>query len=178
MFLFRYKKNGLPLSLIRVHDAFLKDTIKHFEKGKDIRIGFKKARKAVKKALSVAKKKNISPGIEIGEAREELERIKEELEYTLKSLSITYSNLHGALKRIQEERIENPLAIINNAHEFLRNKEIEKGIEALRQSQDEMKKKILIETRTALFGGTSNEVTNLKIEIMDIRKRRHQGKNQ
>lgn len=176
MFLFRYNKDRLALSLIRIHDVILKDMVKHFEKGKDIRIGFKKAHKAVKKALSVAKKKNISPGIGIGVAREELERINEELEYTRKSISITYSNLYDALERIQKERIENPLALINNAHEFLRNKEIEKGIETLRQSQDEMKKRVLIETRTALFGGTSNEVTNLKMEIMEMRKRRHQGK--
>jgi len=178
MFLFRYKKDGLPLGLIRVHDVLIRDTVDHFEKGKDVRTRIKQARKAVKKALRFAKKKNINPGLKIGVAREEFEQIREELEYTRKSLLTTYSRLHDALERIQQERIEEPLSLIENAHELFREKQIERGIETLKKSQGEMEKKVLIKTRTAIFGGISNEVTNLKEEIEELRKRRRQSKKQ
>ncbi len=176
MFLFRYKKDGLPLGLIRVHEVILRDTVEHFEKGKDIRARIKQARKAVKKALRVAKKKNINPGIKIGMALEEFEQIREELEYTRKSLIATYSKLSDALERIQQERIEKPVSLIENARELFREKHIERGIEKLKKSRDEMGKKVLLKTRSAVFGGISNEVKDLKREIEQLRKSRRQSK--
>ena len=175
MFLFRYKKDGLPLGLIRVHEVIIRDIVDHFEKGKDIRARIKQARKAVKKALRFAKKENINPGLKIGMALEEFEQIREELEYTRKSLIATYSKLFDALERIQQERIEKPLSLIENAHELFREKQIEKGIETLKKSQGEMKK-VLVKTRSAIFGGLSNEVIDLKKEIEELKKRRRQSK--
>lgn len=176
MFPSRYKKNGLPLGLIRIHQVIIKDTVDHFEKGKYIRARIKQARKAVKKALRVAKKQNINPGLKIGVALEAFEQIREELEYTRKSLLATSSQIYDALERIQQERIEEPLSLIENARELFREKQIERGIETLKKSQGVMEKKVLIKTRTAIFGGISNEVIDLKEEIEELRKGRRQRK--
>jgi len=169
---FRYKRDGLPLSLIKVHDAILKGTVDYFEKGKDVRKGMKQARKAVKKALKLAKKKNINPGIKIGMAREALEGIHEELKYTRKAIAKTYSNLDAALDRIQNERLMEPLFLIEKAHELFREKQIERGMEMLRKSQVELEKKDLVKTRTSLFAGTSNEITELKDEIEEYKQQK------
>lgn len=175
---FRYKRDGLPLGLIKIHDVILKVTVDYFEKGKDIRKGIKQARKAVKKALRVAKKKKINPGLKIGLAREALEEVRKELEYTRKSIGATYSNLDDALDRIQQERLEKPIALIEKAHELFRDKQIEKGIQMLQKSQKEMEQKVLVKTRTVLFGGTSNRVTDLKEEIEKYRRNKRQKKKE
>jgi hypothetical protein len=175
---FRYKKDGLPLSLIKVHDDILKATVDYFEKAREIRNGLKQARKAVKQALKFAKKKNINPGTKIGMARDALEGIREELKFTRKSIAKTYSNLDEALDRIQNERLMQPLFMIEKAHELFREKQIEKGMEMLRKSQEELDKKVLVNTRTALFAGTSNQVTELKDEIEEYKERKRLGKKE
>ena len=173
---FPYKKNGLPHTLVKTHDSLLKDFIKHYEKDKHIRNEVKKAHKAVKQALKIAKKKKINPGIKIGEARDVLESLRQEMEYTNQALSATTNNLQDALNKIQVERIEEPLAAINEARDFFRDKQIEKGIEVLRESEGEIKKKVLAKSRTALFGGTSNEVTELKDRFEEYKKNKGNGK--
>ena len=109
-------------------------------------------------------------------ALEEFEQIREELEYTRKSLITTYSRLSDALERIQQERIEEPLSSIQKARELFREKQIGRGIEKLKKSRGEMEKKVLLKTRAAIFGGTSNEVKDLKREIEQLRKRRRESK--
>jgi hypothetical protein len=175
---FRYKRDGLPLSLIRIHDDILKSTVDYFEKAKEVRKGIKQARKAVKQALKFAKKKNTNPGIKIGMAREALEGIREELSYTRKSIAKTYSNLDEALDRIQNERLMQPLFLIDKAHELFREKQVEKGMETLKKSLEELDKKVLVKTRTALFAGTSNQVTALKHEIKEYKQRQRLGKKE
>ena len=175
---FRYKRDGLPLSLIKVHDDILKSTVDYFEKAKEVRKGIKQARKAVKQAVKFAKKKNTNPGIKIGMAREALEGIREELSYTRKSIAKTYSNLDEALDRIQNERLMQPLFLIDKAHELFREKQVEKGMETLKKSLEELDKKVLVKTRTALFAGTSNQVTALKNEIEEYKKRQRLGKKE
>lgn len=173
---FRYKKDGLPLSVIKIHDAILKGAVDYFEKSKDVRNGIKQARKAVRQALKVAKKKNINPGVKIGVAREALEGIHDELKFTRKSIAKTYSHLDEALDRIQNERLMQPLFLIDKAHELFREKQIDKGIEMLKKSLDELEKKGLVKTRSTLFAGTSNEVTALKKEIEAYKQAKRLGK--
>lgn len=173
---FRYKKDGFAISLIRVHDVLLKNAIDYYERSKDISRGIKQARKAIKKALRVAQKKKINPGIGIEDARKELEGLQQEIEYTRKAVLVTSASLENALSRIQKERIEEPLSLINHAHELFRNKKIEKGIDLLTNSEQELKKKGLTKSRTVLFGGTSNEVTDLKDKIEEFRRNRRQKK--
>ena len=173
---FPYKKNGLPHTLVKAHDSLLKDFVKHYEKDKHIRNEVKKAHKAVKQALKIDKKKKMNPGIKIGEARDVLESLRQEMEYTNQALSATTNNLQDALNKIQVERIEEPLAAINEARDFFRDKQIEKGIEVLRESEGVIKKKVLVKSRTALFGGTSNEVTELKDQFEEYKKNKGNGK--
>lgn len=173
---FPYKKSGLPYTLIKTHDSLLKDFIKHYEKDKHVRSEIKQAHKAVKQALKIAKKKKINPGIKLGEAREVLEALRQEMEYTNRALSAITNNLQDALTKIQVERIEEPLATLNEARDFFRDKEIEKGIEVLKESEGEIKKKVLVKSRTALFGGTSNEVTELKDQFEAHKKNKGKGK--
>jgi len=54
-FLYRYKKSGLPHGLIRLHEFLVKDIIEHFEMGKYARKRIKKSRKAVLKAIRLAR---------------------------------------------------------------------------------------------------------------------------
>lgn len=176
MFLFRYKKDGLGLGLIRVHNALLKDMVKHFESGKSVRRKIKRADKAVKKALRVAKKKKINPGLKIAEARGALEDLRDEIKFTRNALSATCKSLYQALDRIQQERIESAFSLIDGAHERFREKEIEKGVALLKKSKEELRKKVLLKSRTALFGGTSSEVTATKSEIEEYMRRRLSAK--
>lgn len=173
---FHYKKNGLPHTLVKTHDNLIKEFIKHYEKDKQIRNGVKKAHKAVKQALKIAKKKKMNPGIKIGEARDILESLRQEMEYTNQALTATTNNLQDALDKIQVERIEEPLAAINEARDFFRDKQIEKGIEVLKESEGEIKKKVLKKSRSALLGINNNEVTQLKNQLEDHKKNRGNGK--
>ncbi len=173
---FPYKKNGLPHTLVKTHDSLLKDFIKHYEKDKHIRNEVKKAHKAVKQALKIAKKKKMNPGIKIGEARDVLESLRQEMEYTNQALSATTNNLQDALNKIQVERIEQPLAAINEARDFFRDKQIEKGIEVLKESEGDIKKKVLVKSRSALLGVTNNEVAELKNQFEEHKKNKGNGK--
>jgi hypothetical protein len=171
-----YKKNGLPQTLLKFHDTLLKDFIKHYEKDKHIRNEVKKAHKAVKQALKIAKKKKINPGIKIGEARDIFESLRQEMDFTTQALTVTTNNLQDALIKIQVERIEEPLAAINEARDFFREKKIDKGIEVLKQSEGEIRKKVLVKTRTAMLGGTSNEVTQLRDQFEEYKNHKKNSK--
>ena len=168
----RYQKKGLPHCLLAIHDILLKDFVAYFENGKDCRRGIKKARKAVKNAFKIAKKKKINPAESLGEAREGLEALHEEINLTRKALLAFSTNLENALDRIGKERIVEPLTLIETARDLFRNKEIDKGLEMLKKSQEEFEKKTLIKSRTVLFGGTSNEIKDLKEQIEAYRKHR------
>ena len=148
-----YRKERLP------------QRIKYFESEKDCRRGIRKAQKSLRKAFKLASKKKINPGVSIRGAREVLESLKEEIQMSRKALLVTSTSLGIALNQIQQERIDQPLALIEDACELFRNKEIEKGLELLKQSQSEFEKKVLVKTRTALFGGTSSAIKDMKEEI-------------
>jgi hypothetical protein len=166
------KRNGFPSGLIQLHERVMQDMIVYFEKGKVVRKKTKEARKAVKQALKVAKKKKINPGVKINQAREALDGLLEEVEYTRKVLRATAYEMDEAIKRIEEERVGEVLALIDRARERFRDKEIEKAMDLLKQSQAKMETKILERTRTALLGGINSDVKNLKYEL----KERKSGK--
>ena len=173
-----YKKNGLPQTLLKFHDTLLKDFIKHYEKDKHIRNEIKKAHKAVKQALKIAKKKKINPGIKIGEARDAFETLRQEMDFTTQALTVTTNNLQDALTKIQVERVEEPLAAINEARELFREKQIEKGIEVLKESEGEIRKKVLVKSRSALLGGTSNEVTQFREQFAEYKNHKKNHKKE
>ncbi len=66
--------------------------------------------------------------------------------------------------------------MIEKAHELFREKQIEKGIEMLKKSHEALEKKVLVKTRTALFAGTSTQVTDLKDEIEEYKEKKRQAK--
>ena len=75
------------------------------------------ARKAVKQALKLAKKKKINPGVKINQARDVLEELREEVQYTRKVVRATAEEMEKAIRHIEEERIGEVLALIDRARE-------------------------------------------------------------
>jgi hypothetical protein len=160
-------RKGLPFGLIRLHERVMQDMIAYFEKGKVARKQTKEARKAVKEALKVAKKKKINPGVKINRAREALDELLEEVEYTRKVIRATADEMDEAIKRIEEERVREAITLMDRARDRFRNKDIEKAMDLLRESQAKMATKILERTRTAVLGGIDSEVKNLKYELQE-----------
>lgn len=173
-FLSRYRKKGLPYGLIRLHEFLVEDMIVYFEKGTLTRKKTKEARKAVKEALKLAKKKKINPGVKINQAREILEELRGEVGYTRKALRATAEEMENALRHIEEERIGEVLALMDRARERFRDKEIDKGLEALKESQKVMEKRILDKTRKVVLAGIRSEVKNLKYELEEKKRKRAQ----
>lgn len=94
-----------------------------------------------------------------------------EIEYTRKTLRATYDNMEDALRQIEEEKIEEPITLIESASELFEKKDFEKGLELLQESREKLKKKLLLKTRTALFCGISSEVKDLKREIEELKQK-------
>jgi hypothetical protein len=171
-FLSRSKRKELPHRLIRIHESLLEDMIAYFEKGKVSREKMKEVGKALKQALKLAKKKKINPGVKINQAREVLEGLREEVQYTRKVIRATAEEMEKALGHIEEERIGEVLALIDRARERFRDKQIVKGLDVLREAQGKMKKKILDKTRQAVLAGLRSEVKNLKYELEERRNKK------
>jgi hypothetical protein len=174
----RYKKKGLPEGLIRLHEFLLEDMIVYFEKDKLTRKKTKEARKAVKQALKLARKKKINPGVKINQAREFIEGLRQEVEYTRKALRAPAEEMENALRHIEEERIGEGLALIDLARERFRGKELEKGLQALKESQEKMEKKILDKTRKAVLAGINSKVKKLKYELEERRREKAPSKKE
>ena len=168
-FLFRYNKDGIPNGLIRFHDLLIEDTVKFFEKGKQIRKGIKEARKAQNKALKIVKKKKRNPGVMIETAHSVIKGFSDEIDYIRRALRATYDNMEKALNQIEQERIQEPITLIENARELFTKNDFKKGTELLKESRKMVGKKELLKTRAALFRGISNEVKDLKREIEKLR---------
>jgi len=169
-FLFRYDKDGIPQGLIRFYDLLVEDTVAYFEKGKAIRKRIKDARKAIDKAVKLASKKKRNPGVMLTTAHKAFQGLQSEVEYTRKALKAISDNMEKALKQIEQERIKEPVALIEKARGCFERKDIEKGIALLKESKEKAEKKQLLKTRTALFCGISDEVKDLKHEIEGVRK--------
>jgi hypothetical protein len=157
--------------LIRLHEFLLRDMIAYFEQGKVARRKIKDAQKAVKQALRMAKKKKINPSLKINLARQVLEELLKETEYTRKVIRATAEEMDKAIRCIEEERVGEILALVDRSHELFRNREMTKAIDLLRESQAKMKNKILEKTRTAILGGIHSDVKNLKYELQEKRKK-------
>jgi hypothetical protein len=166
-----YKRNGLPYGLIKLHEFLLKDIIAYFEEGKVARKKIKDAQKAVKQALKMAKKKKINPSLKINLARQILEELLQETEYTRKVIRAAAEEMEKAIRSIEEERVGEILALVDRSHELFRNKEIGRAMDLLKESQAKMKNKILEKTRTAILGGIHSDVKNLKYELQEKRKK-------
>jgi hypothetical protein len=179
--LFRYKKNGLPSGLIKIHEFLLEDIILYFERSKFIRKRVKEARKAIKQSLKFAKKKKISPSIKINRAVELMEELFEEVEYTHQVLKEAAIEMESLINQIKEERVMNISSLINTAHEHFREKELEKGMELLKEAQNELGENFLlesrknflagVESRKNFLAGVDSEIKKIKYEIKEKQKK-------
>lgn len=169
---FRSRKDGLAYALIRIHERLVEDAILYFEKGKTARRSARAARKAIRQAMKVARKKQINPGVKMGTAREALDGLREEVAYTRTVFRAISRNMEDALQRIEEERVSEPLALIEGARNLFRDKQIEKGVQVLRSCEEMVRKKGLDKTRTALFGGLDNEVRRLRNELKERQQKK------
>jgi seryl-tRNA synthetase len=169
-FLFRYNKDGIPYGLIKFHDSFIREIVKYFEKGRQVRRQIREARKAINKAFKLARKKKRKPGVMIDTALGVIRGLNDEIEYTRKALRATHENMENALKQIEQERIEEPITLIESAQELFEKKNFQKGLELLQESREKLNKKLLLKTRTALFSGISSEVKDLKREIEKLKQ--------
>jgi hypothetical protein len=115
----------------------------------------------------VAKKKKINPGVKLNRAREALDGLLEEVEYTRKVIRATADEMDEAIRRIEEERVREVMTLMDRARDRFRNKDIEKAMDLLKESQVKMASKILERTRTALLGGVHSEVKNLKYKLQE-----------
>ena len=163
--LYRYKKNGLPYGLIKLHEFLLEDIILYFERGKFIRKRVKKARKTIKQALKFAKKKKIYPSKKTDLALELMEELREEVDYTHQVLKKAAIEMESMIIQIKEERVVNISSLIITAREHFREKELEKGMELLEEAQNELQKKPLLKTRKSVLAGIDSEIKKIKYEI-------------
>jgi hypothetical protein len=141
LYVFRSNNGGIPHGLIRFHDVFVKEIVKCFEKGKIVRKQSREARKAIKKALKISKKQQRKPGAMINRAVGSVKAVSDEIEYVRKVLRTTYKNMEDALEEIEKERVEDIIALFENARESFEKKNFEKGVTQLRESVERLKKK-------------------------------------
>ena len=167
--LYRYKKSGLPYGLIKLHEFLIEDIIVYFEKGKFSRKRVKETRKAVAKALRLAKRKKIYPSIKISVAIETMEELLEEIEHTHRVFKETAIEMERAMAMIREEKIENVLPLLKTARRQFRDNEFENGIELLKESKGRMRRKFLDKTREKVLAGINSEVKKIKYEIQKKR---------
>ena len=163
--LFRYKKNGLPSGLIKLHEFLLEDIILYFERGKFVRKRVKEARKAIKQALRFAKKKKIYPSQKTTLAYTLMEELYEEVDDTHQVLKEAAIEMERMITQIEEERVINIANIIDAAREYFLEKEFEKGMKLLEQAQNHLGKKSLLKTRKIFLTGTESEIKKIKYEI-------------
>lgn len=163
--LFRYKKNGLPSGLIKLHEFLLEDIILYFEKGKFVRKRVREARKAIKQALRFAKKKKIYPSQKTTLAYTLMEELYEETDYTRQVLKEAAIEMEHLITQIEEERVLNTGTLIDNARQYFLEKEFEKGMTLLKQAQNQLEKKSLSKTRKTFLTNAKSEIKKIKHEI-------------
>ena len=170
-FLYRYKNNGLPHGLIRLHEFLIKDIIEYFERGKYAKKRIKKAKKGVVKAIRLAKRKKIYPSVKISQAIEMIKEVLEEIDYTHRAIKETANEMDRAMILIRQETVGNILPLLNTARRQFRDNEFENGVEMLKESKDRMKRKFLEKTREEILAGMNSEVKKLKYEIQKRREK-------
>ena len=164
---FRYKKNGLPLGLLDLHAFLLEDIISYFEKGKFIRKKAKEARKAIKQAIKFGKKMKALTREKTDPINEHIEELFKELDTTHRVLKESAIEVESLISRIREERIISVSLLIDGASESFKNRKIEKGLELLTEASNELKKKLLMNTRKEMLTGLDSEVKKLRSEIVE-----------
>ena len=170
--LYRYKKNGLPSGLIKLHEFLLEDIILYFERGKFVRKRVKEARKTIKHALRFAKKKKIYPSTKTNQALDLMEELLEEVRYTRRVLKQSAIEMERVLSKINDESFISISALIMTARDMFKEKKLERGMELLKEAQNKLGKNFLSETRKKALTGFDSEIKKLKYEIENKQKQK------
>jgi len=165
-FLFRYKKDGLPAGLIKLHEFLLEDTILYFERNRSIRKKIKEARKTIKKALRFGKKKKIYPNEKTDRAVDLMAELQKEVDYTHLVLKKSAVELEELIVHIMGERVATVSNLIDRAREHFRKNDLERGRGLLMEAQNQLGKKLLEKTRKSFLTGIDSEIKKLKREIV------------
>jgi len=163
--LFRYKKNGLPSGLIKLHEFILEDTIHYFEKNRAIKKKVKEVHKTVKQAFRFAKKKKVYPSSKTDHAMALLEALREEVDDTHQVLQKSAAEMEALILQIKEERVERVSVLIDTARMHFRKNELEKGMGLLKEAQSRLSSKFLLNTRKAFLTGIDSDMKKLKRAI-------------
>ena len=161
----RYKKDGLPSGLIKVHEFLLEDVISYFEKNRAIKKRVKEARKVVKQALRFGKKKKVYPSNKTDRAVELMAELEEEVEYTHQVLKRSAAEMEALIIHIKEEKVGRVSTLISTARKYFRKNELEKGMGLLDEAQKQLGENFLLKTRKAFLTGIDSEIKKIKREI-------------
>lgn len=167
MFGLRSKKYDLSFEIMTVHDNLMKGIFKYFEKGSSVKRQFRRTRKFVKKAFRFTRKKKMDSLEVLNQARNEIMIIQDDMQIAKKTLRAIFSKLEQTLKKIEEARIANPIAIIENSKELIRNRKFQEATQALNILKGETEVKPLGSIRNFVFGGTNDEVKHLRQRILE-----------
>ena len=150
-----------------VHDYLIKDIFKYFEKGSSVKRQFRRTRKFARKAYRFTRKRKMDSLVVLDQARNEIMIIQDDMQIAKKALTAIFSKLEQTLKTIEEARITKPIAIIENSKALIRNRRFQEATQSLNTLKGETKVKPLGSIRNLVFGGTNDEVKNLRQEIFE-----------
>jgi hypothetical protein len=167
MGVFGVKRYGLAREIMKIHDLLLKDMIRYFEKGSGIRDRLRKARQAVTKSRRLCKKKKINALEVLQPALNEFKQIETELKITREALGAVFAKFDRTLKLIEEERIKQPMAMIERSRELIHLRRFDEARQNLERTKADIQRKMLANIRNMIYGGTYDEVRQLKQAIKD-----------
>ena len=167
----RSKKNGLPYDLIAAHELTAQNIFSYFEKDRLVKKNVRKARKALKSALRLARKKQQFPGTKTAEALNALAHIRDEIEYTQRALRTAYEEAQTIVTLIGQEKIGEIVPMMEEAEKQLTRHDLEGGMTLLREAHERLKNGYLPKSRKATLAGLESDVKKLKHEL---RERSHQ----
>ena len=165
--LFRYKKNGLPYGLITIHEFLARDIFRYFENGRFVRKKVRNARKTIKAALRIARKKDTYPSKKTAEALNALEQIHDEIEYTQKVILTAFEEAESIVKMIRQEKVGEIIPLVEKAKEQFKNRDLQGGMELLSEAQEKLKNDFLPKSRKATLGGFDSDIKKLKHELLE-----------
>ncbi|BBO73931.1 hypothetical protein DSCW_13480 [Desulfosarcina widdelii] len=164
--LFRYKKNGLPFGLITIHEHLARDMFSYFETGRFVKKQVRKARKSLKDALRFAKKKQTYPSNKTTELLNALAQIDDEITYTRKAIRTAFEEAEAIVTTIRQEKVGDILPLVENARECFKKRDLQAGMDMLKEAQSKLSNPYLPQSRNALLGGLDSEVKQLKRELL------------
>ena len=167
MFGFGSKKYVLSSEIMTVHDYLIKGIFKYFEKGSSVKRQFRRTRKFARRAYRFTRKRKMDSLVVLDQARNEIMIIQDDMQIAKKALTAIFSKLEQTLKTIEEARITKPIAIIENSKALIRNRRFQEATQSLNTLKGETEVKPLGSIRNSVFGGTNDEVRNLRQEILE-----------